>query len=87
MGADASNGLSSLLRGGGVERGRNSSFSNETFESKKDGYSANSYRAVPEDLVLPNDTAGLIFMQDNAPIRTAQKVTVWLEVTGIRVTD
>jgi hypothetical protein len=59
MGADASNGLSSLLRGGGVERGRNSSFSNETFESKKDGYSANSYRAVLEDLVLPNDTAGL----------------------------
>lgn len=36
------------------------------FESKKYGYSANSYLILLEDLVLPNYTDDLIFMQDNA---------------------
>jgi transposase len=57
------------------------------FESKKQGYSANSYLALLEDLVLPNYTDDLIFMQDNAPIHTAKKVTKWFEEMGIRVTD
>ena len=45
------------------------------FESKKQGYSANSYLALLEDLVLPNYIDDLIFMQDNAPIYIAKKVT------------
>jgi len=45
------------------------------FESKKNGYSANSYLALLEDLVLLNYTNDLIFMQDNALIYTARKVT------------
>ena len=32
------------------------------FESKKYGYSANSYLALLEDLVVPNYTDDLIFM-------------------------
>ena len=44
------------------------------FESKKHRYSANSYLALLEDLVIPNYTDDLIFMQDNAPIHTAKKV-------------
>jgi len=57
------------------------------FESKKHGYSANSYLTLLEDLVLPNYTDGLIFMQDNAPIHTARKVTAWFAEHGIRLTD
>ena len=53
------------------------------FESKKQGYSANSYLALLEDLVLPNYMNDLIFMQDNAPIHTARKVTAWFEAHGI----
>ena len=43
------------------------------FESKKHGYSANSYLALLEDLVIPNYTNDLIFIQDNALIYTAKK--------------
>ena len=57
------------------------------FESKKHGYTANSYLALLEDLVVPNYTDDLIFMQDNAPIHTAKKVKEWFEERGIRVTD
>jgi hypothetical protein len=57
------------------------------FESKKQGYSANSYLTLLEDLVVPNYTDDLIFMQDNAPIHTANKVKAWFEERGIRVTD
>ena len=57
------------------------------FESKKHGYSANSYLALLEDLVLPNYTDDLIFMQDNAPIHTARKVIAWFAEHSIRVTD
>ena len=43
------------------------------FESKKYRYSANSYLALLEDLVIPNYTDDLIFIQDNALIHTAKK--------------
>jgi hypothetical protein len=43
------------------------------FESKKHGYSTNSHLTL-EELVVPNYTDDLIFMQDNAPIHTAKKV-------------
>jgi hypothetical protein len=45
------------------------------FESKKHRYSANSYLTLLEELVVPNYTDDLVFMQDNASIYTAQKVT------------
>ena len=57
------------------------------FESKKHRYSANSYLALLEELVVPNYTDNLIFMQDNTPIHTAKKVIKWFEERGIRVTD
>jgi len=57
------------------------------FESKKNGYSANSYLALLEELVVPYYTDDLIFMQDNAPIYTAKKVKQWFKERGIQVTD
>ena len=44
------------------------------FESKKHRYSANSYLALLKDLIIPNYTDDLIFIQDNALIYTAKKV-------------
>jgi transposase len=57
------------------------------FESKKHGNSANSYITILEQLVVPNYTDDLIFMQDNASIHTAHKVREWFENHSIRVTD
>jgi hypothetical protein len=57
------------------------------FESKKHGYSTNSYLALLKDLVVPNYTNDLIFMQDNALIYTAKKVKEWFKEQGIQVTD
>ena len=57
------------------------------FESKKYRYSANSYLALLKDLVLPNYTDELIFIQDNAPIHTVRKVTTWFTEHSIRLTD
>jgi hypothetical protein len=57
------------------------------FESKKNGYSANSYLALLEELVVPYYTDDLIFMQDNAPIYTAKKVKQWFKERVIQVTD
>ena len=57
------------------------------FESKKNRYSANSYLALLEELVVPNYTDDLIFMQDNAPIHTTNKVKEWFKERGINVTD
>jgi hypothetical protein len=57
------------------------------FESKKHGYSANSYIEVLEARVLEHYTEDLIFMQDNAPIHTARKVTEWFENHGVYTTD
>jgi hypothetical protein len=61
------------------------------FESKKFGYSANSYLAVLRDQVGPYyddlDDPGYIFMQDNAPIHRAQKVRDWFRDRGIEVLE
>jgi transposase len=57
------------------------------FESKKHGYSANSYIEVLENRVLEHYHDDLVFMQDNAPIHTAIKVKEWFEENGIRTTD
>jgi hypothetical protein len=57
------------------------------FKSKKHRYTTNSYLALLKDLVVPNYTNDLIFMQDNALIYTAKKVKEWFEERGIRITD
>ena len=57
------------------------------FESKKNGYSANSYLAVLEDQLPKCWEPGLIFMQDNASIHTAKKVKQWFEDAAIPIVD
>lgn len=61
------------------------------FESKKQGYSANSYLAVLNDQVSPYyadlEDPGYIFMQDNARIHTAHKVRDWFTEHGITTLD
>src|SRR6266487_50662 len=56
------------------------------FESKKNGFSANSYIEVLDAHVqyMNND---LVFMQDNASIHTAQKVKDWFGEQHVRTTD
>jgi hypothetical protein len=49
------------------------------FESKKHGYSANSYIEVLDAELAGHHQLGLIFMQDNAPIHTARKVKDWFK--------
>ena len=56
------------------------------FESKKHGYSAQSYLEVLENN-LGFYTDELIFIQDNAPIHTANDVKEWFENHGIRLTE
>ena len=56
------------------------------FESKKHGYSANSYLEVLDAEVAPayaNLDPGYIFMQDNASIHQAHKVREWFIREGI----
>ena len=59
------------------------------FESKKHGYSAESYLEVLDAQVGPifeklsANGDNYDFMQDNAPIHTARKVREWFEVRGI----
>ena len=53
------------------------------FKSKKYGYSANSYLALLKDLVVPNYTDDLIFIQGNTLIHTTRKVKKWFEERGI----
>jgi transposase len=61
------------------------------FESKKYGYSANSYLEVLNAQVgswySELDDDGYGFMQDNAAIHTAHKVRDWFQKRGIRVID
>jgi transposase len=54
-------------------------FLDRDFESKKHGYSAQSYIKVLEDNLRNIWESGLEFMQDNAPIHSAQKVQDWLK--------
>lgn len=61
------------------------------FDSKKMGYSANSYLEVLDnnlpDIYAKPGNSELIFMQDNAPIHTAKKVKSWLEEKSFQVLD
>lgn len=57
------------------------------YESLKQGYSANSYLEVLDNQLLEIYHNGLTFMQDNAPIHTADKVKDWFYLNGVRVTD
>ena len=49
------------------------------FKLKKNGYSANSYIEVLDAMLTMNYNDDLYFMQDNAPIHTANKVKKWFE--------
>src|SRR5258706_5840313 len=57
------------------------------FESKKHGYSAQSYIEVLEARLLEYYRDDLIFMQDNAPIHTAGLVTEWFQNHEIETCD
>jgi hypothetical protein len=61
------------------------------FESKKHGYSARSYIEVLDSQVAPwyeeLDNNTYVFMQDNAPIHTANSVQEWFLDHGITTTD
>ena len=57
------------------------------FESKKGGYSAAFYIEVLDAMLPGNYTEDLYFMQDNAPIHTANKVKQWFEDNGIDASD
>jgi hypothetical protein len=57
------------------------------FESKKHGYSANSYIEVLDAELAGHHQPGLIFMQDNAPIHTAHKVKDWFKEQRIPYAD
>jgi hypothetical protein len=57
------------------------------FESKKHGYSANSYIEVLDAELARHHQPGLIFMQDNAPIHTARKVRDWFKEQCIPCAD
>jgi hypothetical protein len=52
-------------------------------ESKKGGYSANSYLKVLEEEIPRCFEPGRIFMQDNASIYTAKKIKKWFEDNAI----
>jgi len=56
-------------------------------ESKRQGYSTNSYLAILEDQIPRIWQPSLIFVQDNAPIHTAGKVKKWFENKGITTVD
>ena len=56
-------------------------------ESKRGGYSANSYIQVLDAQIPTIYEPGMIFMQDNAPIHTAGKVKAWFENQGVAVME
>ena len=57
----------------------------QDFETKKQGYTVNSYIQILKDNLLEIWESGLIFMHDNALIHTARKVTAWLEEHSIEI--
>jgi transposase len=56
-------------------------------ESRGGGYSANSYLQVLEQEIPKCFEPGRIFMQDNASIHTAKKVTQWFEDRSVLLLD
>lgn len=62
-------------------------FLERDFESKKQGYSANSYLDILESNLFSIWEPELEFMQDNAPIHSAHKVKQWFENHGIPVME
>ena len=57
------------------------------FESKKFGYSANSYIEVLDAQLARHYTDDMWFVHDNAPIHTANKVKAWFKEQKIDVQD
>ena len=57
------------------------------FESKKHGYSANSYLEVLDENLPSCWSPGLVFIYDGAAIHTAYTVRRWFQDMGIPVTD
>lgn len=57
------------------------------FESKKHGYSAQSYLEVLDEELVKYYEEGLIFMQDNASIHTAGEGKEWFANYDIHTTD
>ena len=55
--------------------------------ARRQGYSATSYLQLLEENLLGIWEPGLTYMQDNAPIHKARKVTEWFEHHGITVID
>jgi len=58
---------------------------NKDKASKKQGYSTRLYIKVLEDQLPIIWSPGLVFIQDNAPIYTAEMVKEWFENSGISV--
>ena len=56
-------------------------------EATRNGYTANSYLEVFEEHIPTLYEPGLLFMQDNAPIHTANKIRVWLRDNDINVLE
>ena len=84
--------LSVMVRGAFWDNGKSDLYIlGRDFESKKHGYSADSYLEELEGQVAPDfemfDDAGYIFMQDNAPIHTAHKVRDWFISQGNTTID
>jgi len=57
------------------------------FESKKHGYSANSYIKILEDNIGVIWEPGALFQQDNAKIYSAKKTKKWFEDTAIPILE
>jgi hypothetical protein len=57
------------------------------FESKKQGYSAESYLEVLEENLPYYYQDSLVFIHDNAPIHTANKVLEWFRNHGVILAD
>jgi len=56
-------------------------------ESKREGYSAKSYIQVLDDQLPTIWQPGMVFMQDNAPIHTANVIKNWFIDRGIPVME
>ena len=57
------------------------------FESKKHGYSANSYIDILEENIDDIWSPDLEFMQDNAPIHTTKTVKNWFQNREIPLSE